>query len=58
MRHVGDVLASKWTMPWKIPNYDSLKLPAADEQDQVDDGWDLDKVELDVEELEEKLRSR
>ena len=45
-------------MPWKIPNYDSLKIPAADEQDQVDDGWDLDKIELDVDELEEKLPSR
>ena len=44
-------------MPWEIPNYDSLKIPAAYEDDQVDQNWDLDRVELDLDELEEKLPS-
>ena len=47
-------------MPWQIPNYDSLQLPVAHEQDQVDDDWDWDpnKVELDLEELESQLSKR
>jgi hypothetical protein len=45
-------------MPWQIPNYDSLKIPAAENQEDIDDGWDLDKVELDIDELEERLPSR
>jgi hypothetical protein len=46
-------------MPWQIPNYDSLHILVS-EEDQVDDDWDWDpnKVELDVDELEQALGSR
>jgi hypothetical protein len=38
-------------MPWQIPNYDSLHIQAAEEHDQIEDGWD-DEIQLDQEELE------
>jgi hypothetical protein len=45
-------------MVWDIPNYDSLKIAVAPELDEVDDGWEVETLQLDLEELEQTLPSR
>jgi len=45
-------------MVWEIPNYDSLKLAVAPELEELDDGWEVDHLQLDLEELEQRLPSR
>jgi hypothetical protein len=44
-------------MPWEIPNYDSLKIPASDDHERDEGRWQAEPVELDLEELEAQLPS-
>jgi hypothetical protein len=69
VRHVGTEFVSRSFMPFEIPNYDSIvgraarpitedSIPAAAPSLPPDDGWDPNRVELDMEELDECLSRR